>query len=212
MIKKRGFFISIEGGEGAGKTTQTKLLIKYLKEKGCGVIWTQEPGGTRVGKIIRNILLNPRYKEIDRFAELFLYLADRSQHVKSIIMPSMKEGKVVISDRFSDATYAYQGFGRGINLKLISYLDKIATCSMKPDLTLYLDVGVKKGLKRASLRSSKDRIESEGFSFHAKVRSGYLAIARKESNRVKIISAQGSVQKIHQKIKVHIDKLLGRVA
>ena len=208
MKIKKGIFITIEGGEGTGKTTQTKFLIKYLVSRGYEVVLSQEPGATRVGRVIRRVLLDPKHTEIDKFCELFLYMADRAQHVKEVIIPAIKEGKVVISDRFMDATVAYQGFGRGISRDLITALNQIATRGTKPDLTICIDLGARKGLKRAGVRSSYDRVESEGIDFHSKVRRGYLSLAKKEPRRIKLINGTGSPHKISLTIKKHIDGLI----
>ena len=211
-MKKRGIFISIEGGEGTGKTTQTKPLTKYLIERGYKVKLTQEPGGTRIGKLIRKTLLNPDNAEIDRWTELFLYLADRAQHVKQIIIPALNQGKAVICDRFIDATVAYQGFGRGISLKLIDNLNRLVTQGIKPDLTICLDLGPCKGLSRAKSKYAKkgnsrkgDRLEKEDISFHRRVRKGYLALAKKEPDRVKVVKVVSPVSRTYSLIKKYVD-------
>lgn len=207
-MRKKGIFISIEGGEGTGKTTQTKLLKKYLKKRGYEVLLTLEPGGTRIGKYIRKVLLDPANKEIDKFCELFLYLADRAQHTEEVILPALKKGMAVISDRFLDATAAYQGFGRGINKNLITLLNRVATKGIKPDLTICLDIVPDRGLKRAKRKKIKDRLEEEGLVFHSKVRKGYLALAREEPSRIKVIKVVSPPYKTYLKIKKHLDILL----
>ena len=217
MKKKKGLFVSIEGGEGTGKTTQTKLLTKYLAKKGYKVELTQEPGGTRTGKLIRKILLDPNHNEIDKLTELFLYLADRAQHVKEVIIPALGKGKAVICDRFIDATVAYQGFGRGIPIKLIDNLNRLVTQGVKPYLTICLDLGPREGLSRAKSKYAKstgknlkagDRLERESVSFHKKVRIGYLALARREPRRVKIIKVVPPASKTYSLIKKFVDKIL----
>jgi len=215
MKKNQGVFITIEGGEGAGKTTQTKLLFDYLSKKGYKVVLTFEPGATRIGGSIRKVLLEPSNKEISHLAELFLYIADRAQHVKEIIEPALKSGKIVICDRFFDATTAYQGFGRNIPLDLIDKLNNYVVQGIKPDLTLYFDIGTEEGLKRIKKRYFKnkkdaDRIEKEKTTFHKNVRKGYLYTARKDPVRVKIIKAGSTIEKTFGLIKLHIDKLIGK--
>lgn len=207
-MTRRGIFISIEGGEGTGKTTQTKLLKKYLEKKGYDVLLTLEPGGTRIGRHIRKILLDPGNREMDRFCELFLYLADRVQHTREVILPALKQGRVVISDRFLDATVAYQGSGRGINKKLIIALNRIATSGIKPDLTICLDIGLGKGLRRAKSKDTRDRLEEEGISFHSRVRRGYLDLARKEPGRIKIIKVVSPPVETYRRIKSCVDTFL----
>lgn len=211
MKRKRGIFISIEGGEGAGKTTQTKLLKKYLINKGYSVLITQEPGGTRMGRFIRKILLNPDNNEIDKWTELFLYFADRAQHIQETIIPALNKGKAVICDRFMDATVAYQGFGRGISIRLIDVLNRIVTKGIKPDLTICLDLGPGEGLSRARLkyiRKKGDRLEEEGLSFHRRVRKGYLTLAKREPERVKVIKVVPSPDKTFSLIRKFVEKIL----
>jgi len=214
-MKKKGIFISIEGGEGTGKTTQTKLLTKYLVKKGYRVKLTQEPGGTRIGKLIRKILLDPNHNEINRWTELFLYLADRAQHVKEVIIPALNQGEAVICDRFMDATVAYQGFGRGIPIRIIENLNRLVTQGIKPDLTICLDLGPGKGLIRAKSRyagkkhsTDGDRLEKENISFHRRVRKGYLALAEREPSRVKVVKVVPPVSKTYSLIKKFVDKIL----
>lgn len=212
MKKRKGVFITIEGGEGAGKTTQTKLLYDYLKKKGYKAVVTFEPGATRIGSLIRKTLLDPKNKEISHITELFLYIADRAQHVRETIEPALKSGKVVICDRFFDATTAYQGFGRKISLDLIDKLNNCAAQGIKPDLTLYFDLGAAEGLRRIKKRYSEnkkntDRIEKEKILFHKNVRRGYLYTARKDPSRVKIIKAGSTIEKTFDSIKLHVDRL-----
>ena len=178
--KKSSFFITFEGGEGAGKTTQIKYLAECLAPK---VVVTREPGGTAVADQIRATLLDPKNK-ISPELELLLYEAARRDHVENIIRPALKAGKIVLCDRFTDATIAYQGFARGLSLKLIDNLNTIATGGLKPDLTFLFDLSPKIGLNRATKRNpTKDRIESEKIAFHEKVRKGYLTLARKKIGR-----------------------------
>lgn len=205
-------FITIEGGEGSGKTTQTKLLVKFLQDKGYDVFQTHEPGGTIIGKKIRNILLNPENVRITNLTELLLYQADRAQHIEEIIRPALKRGKdaaslsevvIVVCDRFYDATIAYQGFGRQLDKNLIEQMNALICGQIKPNLTIVLDIDAKEGLKRAIKRekeSGVDRIELEKLEFHQRVRQGYLEIAKREPERVKIIDASKDIEDIYQDI------------
>lgn len=202
----KGIFITFEGVEGSGKTTQIELLEKALEAKGLQVIKTQEPGGTKIGAMIRKILLDSRNKEIDPMTELMLYSASRAQHIKEVIIPAVKEGKIVLCDRFSDATVAYQGYGRGLDLEGIRKLDLFLTGGMKPSITIILDLDPEKGLLRAKKRIEKNRslkegrIEQEGFSFHKRVREGYLKLAEEEPDRIKVIGADLPVEEVHKRI------------
>lgn len=202
----KGIFITFEGVEGSGKTTQIELLENALEAKGLQVIKTQEPGGTKIGAMIRKILLDSRNKEIDPMTELMLYSASRAQHIKEVITPAVKEGKIVLCDRFSDATVAYQGYGRGLDLEGIRKLDLLLTGGMKPSITIILDLDPEKGLLRAKKRIEKNRslkegrIEQEGFSFHKRVREGYLKLAEEEPDRIKVIGADLPVEEVHKRI------------
>lgn len=187
-------FISFEGIDKGGKSTQISLLVDYLKEKKYEVLPTCEPGGTRLGKEIERILLGSSVGQISDKAELFLYLADRSEHVKKVIKPLFKKDKIVISDRFADASIAYQGYGRGLDIHWIDELNKRATQGISPELTFLLDINPELAEKRSK---EKDRIENEEIAFHQRVRQGYLKIARLHPNRVKIINGQESVEDTH---------------
>lgn len=180
----RGIFITIEGPEGSGKSTHSKLLCDFLRRRGYRVLHTREPGGTRISEAIRKILLNKNNKGMSDICELFLFLAARAQIVDEIIRPALKKGYVVVCDRFHDATLAYQGYGAGLDLKLIEEMGKLATKGLKPDLTVLLDVETKRGLRRAGV---KDRIEVKSLEFHKRVRGGYLALAEREPERIKVI-------------------------
>lgn len=215
MREKKSYFITFEGVEGCGKTTQARMLVSYLRRKGFKVTLTREPGGTKIGNAIRKILLDPKNKAMDRYTELFLYLAARAQHLEEIILPKLKENVIVICDRFSDATRVYQGHTRGIPQSFISAIHSKAHLSLKPDLTILLDMREKYGLKRAttrnqrsSLSSREGRFENESQHFHRSVRQGYLKIAKKEKNRVKVVDASASIKKVHQDIIKIIDRLL----
>jgi len=195
----RGIFISFEGSEGSGKSTQARLLSDWLRTQGISTILTREPGGTPIGERIREVLLSPDHREMDPITELFLYLASRRQHIKELIEPSLKEGKIVITDRFSDSTMAYQGYGRGLDLSLIESLNRTATGGLSPDLTILLDVDVREGLSR-NLGIKSDRLEIEDIEFHEKVRRGFIEIAKKEPKRVFIVETKNGIKKTHDEI------------
>ena len=181
-------FITFEGTEGSGKTTQINHLANKLSEAGYSVQNTREPGGSNVGNQIREILLNPVNEGLSATSELLLYAASRAQHVREVIVPALKNGKIVISDRFSDATVAYQGYGRNLDLVLINHLNQIATGGLVPDLTFLLYLPIEIGLQRASTsRDELDRIERENLEFHERVQNGYLAIAKEGTNRKTVI-------------------------
>lgn len=193
----KGLFITFEGGDGCGKTTQIKLLDEYLRNKGYKTLLTREPGSKGLGEKLREILLN--YDgEVSSVCESFLFLADRAQHVDCIIKPALKEGVVVLCDRHADSTVAYQGYGRGLDLEQIHNLNKIATSGLKPDLTIVLDVDVE--TSQARVGSEKDRMESAGMAFFERVRNGFLEIAKQEPQRVKVIDSTQSIDLIHKQI------------
>lgn len=199
-----GFFISFEGVEGCGKSTHVTLLAQALREQGYEVIATREPGGTAVGQTLRQILLNPAGSPLATGTELLLMLADRAQHVQEVIAPNLREGKVVISDRFIDSTTAYQGHGRGIERDLLLRLNAFACGGYMPALTLLLDVPVHEGLRRANKRrgnvSPADHFEAESTAFHERVRAGFLEIARLEPQRVVVLDSQRAIEEIQQEI------------
>lgn len=181
--------ITFEGGEGAGKTTLIDHIYGVFEKRGKKVVKTRAPGGTKIGSLIRDILLHK--EELSSRAELLFFLADRAQHVDEVILPALKNGVVVLCDRFNDSTIAYQGGARGLDLEWIQELCAFATQGLQPDLTLYLDLDPCEGLKRVNHRS-KDRIEIMEVSFHQKVRDTYLAIAKKEPKRFHVIDASKS--------------------
>jgi dTMP kinase len=194
------FFISFEGIEGSGKSTQARLLYEYLSKKGYTVILTGEPGGTEIGLKIRELLLSVEHKGMIPITELLLYNASRVEHIKEIILPAINRGAIVITDRFSDSTIAYQGYGRGIDLNLISSIERAVTGGLRPDITILLDLDVEIGLKRNRGINKTDRLELEDIEFHKKVRSGYLEIAAKEPERIKVIDASQNIEVIHNRI------------
>ncbi len=205
---KKGIFISLEGIEGTGKSTQAKLLSKHLSKKGYKTVRTQEPGGTLISSQIRKVLLSTKHHKMDYMTELLLYNAARIQHIKEKIVPALREGRVVITDRFSDSTVAYQGFGRGISLKLIDSLDRIATSGMRPDLTILLDLEVETGLMRNKHINKIDRLELEDVEFHRKVRKGFLELAAMEPERIKIVKASKGLDEVHREIVKIVEKVL----
>jgi dTMP kinase len=199
----KGTFISFEGIEGTGKSTQAKLLYNYLREKGADVILTEEPGGTQISVKIREVLLSVEHKEMSPLTELLLYNASRAQHIQEVITPALDRGAIVITDRFTDSTLAYQGYGRGLDLQLIDSIDLIATGSLRPDITLLLDLDVQTGLKRNRGINKTDRLELEDVAFHERVRNGYHMLAAKEPTRIKLISVTAGIDEIHRSI-IHI--------
>jgi dTMP kinase len=196
----KGIFISFEGIEGTGKSTQAKLLYQWLFSKKYEVVLTEEPGGTQIGLRIRELLLSVEHKDMTSLTELLLYNASRAQHLHEIIVPAIRRGAVVITDRFSDSTVAYQGYGRGIDLNLIDSIDKIVTGNMKPDLTILLDLDADTGLKRNRGINKTDRLELEDLEFHQRVRNGYREIAARERGRIRLIDASGAVEEVQDRI------------
>lgn len=188
-------FVTFEGGDGSGKSTQVRLLERYLVQRGQACLVTREPGGTSLGKLIRQAVLEVSEHEIAPAAELFLYLADRAQHVSEVIRPALTSGKIVLCDRFTDSTLAYQGYGRGIDLKLLGQFNDLADGGLRPELTFLLDCPVTVGLARTSCRpsggttSGQDRFEREAVEFHERVRIGFHAMARAEPKRFRIIDS-----------------------
>jgi dTMP kinase len=207
-------FITFEGVEGSGKTTQMRRLKKYLGRRGIPCKVTREPGGSSIGEKIRKILLNPDHREMAPMTELLLYEAARAQHVIEAIKPFVEKEGVVLCDRFSDATLAYQGYGRRIDLKWIQRLNHVSSQGVQPDVSFLLDCPSDVGLKRAIQRNralkqeKEERFEREEIQFHRRVRKGYLAIARKEPRRVKVIDTRQGEEKVFEKIRKIVDNLL----
>lgn len=187
----KGIFITFEGSEGSGKSTHSKLLCRFLRNQGNRVLHLREPGGTKLGELIRDILLNSKSVDISPEAEAFLYIAARTELVHKKIIPALKAGEIVVCDRFTDATIAYQGYGLEVDKNMLHRLNNFATENIKPDLTFVLDLKPKTGLMRSKkTKGFKDRIEKRPLSFHRKVRRGYLELARKNPKRIKIFSVQ----------------------
>lgn len=203
---KKGLFLTFEGGEGTGKTTQIARVAKFFESQGKRVVVTREPGGSHIANQIRSLLLDPKMKGLKPLAELFLYEASRAQHVQDIIVPALNAGKVVICDRFTDSSIVYQGAARGLPAKLVEWLNGIATDGLKPDLTFVLDLDPRIGLARVGSRGILDRLEKEALSFHQSVRKGYLKLAKAEPKRFRLIDASKSRDQIHESILQHLEK------
>lgn len=202
----KGLFITFEGADGCGKTTQLMLLAKYLKAQGREVVVTREPGARGLGEKIREILLN--YDgEVSSRAEAFMFLADRAQHIDVIVNPAIKSGKIVLCDRHTDSSVAYQGYGRRLDIDEIKRLNSIATNGKNPDMTLIFDIDVETSMARVG--DTKDRMESAGIEFFNRVRNGYLEIAKQEPNRVKVLDASKSIEEIHKNVIALYEKLNG---
>lgn len=199
-------FITFEGVEGSGKSTQIAYLARYLEKRGYKVLKTREPGGTKFGEKIRRILLYHSLP-ISVLSELFLIMAQRIEHVEKVIIPAIKEGKIVLCDRFIDATYAYQGYGRGIDISLIDQLHRMVFKDLRPDLTILIDCDIDLSLKRKGIRY--DRFEIESREFHERVRDGYLKIAQSFPERIKILDGTKSKKELKGEIKKIVDGFLG---
>ncbi len=207
-----GFFITFEGIEGCGKTTQIGRLTAHLKEKNLPFLLTREPGGTAIGDRIRRILLSSENSGMEASAEFFLYAAARAQHISQVVLPALAEGKMVLCDRFADATAAYQGYGRGLNLAWIEEIHDRFLKGLKPDLTFLLDLPVEEGLRRAWKRMEnqavkEDRFEKEDLAFHRRVREGYLLLARREPGRIVVLDGMKDEQSLHREIVDHLPKV-----
>lgn len=207
-MNKRGLFIVFEGGEGTGKSTQIKLLAKHLKSLRKKVVITKEPGSTTLGKNIRKLLLNPKEKFVSPRTELLLYEADRAQHVDSLILPKLRVGFIVISDRYQDSSVVYQGISRKLGANKVHTLNRFATGGLNADLTFILDLQVKEAFKRIKKRGRLDRIEKEKLSFHEKVRRGFLQLAKKSPAKYCVLDASLPTNIISQKIQEKIIKYL----
>lgn len=192
-------FISFEGIEGSGKSTQVKLLAAYLRSKGHDVLETMEPGATRIGNKIRELLLAPK-NHMDPLAELLLYYSDRAQHVREIIYPALLRNTIVITDRYTDSTLAYQGHARGIDVSIIDALNDIVVPDMKPYLTILLDLDVEEGLRRNRHAQKEDRFELETIEFHNRVRSGFHQIADEDPQRVKVVDSSRDKEEVSRDI------------
>jgi dTMP kinase len=211
----KGLFITFEGGEGSGKSTQARLLADYLKEKGYDVEVTREPGGTGIGDAIRAILLDPEHSEMADITELLLFAAARSQNVNERIKPAIEKGTVIICDRFIDSTLAYQGYGRNFDLKMLRSLNKLATDGVTPSLTILFDIPVEIGLERSKAldkaeakKGTGDRFEQETLAFHRRLRNGFLELAKAEPERFLIIEVADNLEDTHIKVVKAVEEYL----
>jgi len=214
-LKQRGIFITLEGIDGTGKSTQHRLLAGYLRKLGRKVTATREPGGTMVGEQIRDILLASKTRRLAPLAELLLMYSARAQHLEEVVRPALRHGQIVVSDRFSDASMAYQGSGRRLGTATVAAINRIVCDNIKPDLTLLLDLSPRLALKRAHSReirqnSKHGRFEVQGLRFHERVRNGYLTIAKNEPRRVKMIDANQTVEMVQEEIRKLVDLFLAR--
>lgn len=207
-MEKKGIFITLEGGEGCGKTTHARILARHLEKKGYKVVLTREPGATPLGKLIRKILLSSR-SELVPLAELFLFASDRAQHVEKVILPALRRGFAVVSDRFIDSTFAYQIGGRGLPEDVVRYLNFVSSGALSPDITFLLDISPPKGMRRAAERSgTRDRFEKEKMKFHDRVRAQYLLIAKNSPERVKVIDSDDDLKAVSAEILRMMDGFL----
>ena len=207
MGRRRGLFISLEGPDGAGKSTQARLLAAALRRAGQRVLLTKEPGGSKQSVPIRALVLDAK-GALGPSAELLLFLADRAQHVQDTLKPALDSGALVLCDRYSDSTLAYQGGGRGFARPLLESLNHFASGGLKPDLTLLFDLDAPRGLKRAT-RSGADRMEAAGLKFHARVRAEFLWLAKRQPRRIKVIQVKGkSRSEVQAEAWAHLERLL----
>lgn len=199
----QGKFITFEGIDGSGKSTQLRMLAGDLRLKGIDVIATQEPGGTPLGRRLREAFLDTE-ENVAPMAELLLFAADRAQHVEFLIKPALAQGRIVISDRYADATFAYQGAGRGFSEEMVNEIIRLATGGLKPDLTIFFDITVENAIKRMAERhevgDGRNRMDAETAQFYANVREAYFQIAKLEPQRFKILAANGSIEETHAKV------------
>lgn len=196
----RGLFITMEGGEGVGKSTNLAFVERFLRDNGVDVVCTREPGGTRIGEEIRELLLQVRQEKVSTMTELLLMFASRAQHLFEFIEPALAKGKVVLCDRFTDATYAYQCGGRGVELQTVSVLEELVQHELRPDFTLLLDAPVSVGMSRAHKRGELDRFEQENLDFFERVRTSYLEQAKHNSARYRVIDASLSLDEVQQQL------------
>lgn len=203
-----GKFITIEGTDGAGKSTQIAMLVEFLKNKGIECVVTREPGGTKIGEKLREIVLDPENSEMTNITEAMLYAASRAQHVEEKIIPALKEGKFVICDRFLDSSLVYQGYARGLETEMIEKINGYALCGIKPDITLFFDIRPEVGITRKKNMHDLDRIEQEKADFHQKVYNGYKTLTQKYPERIKSINAEKTIEEVHKQVVEEITKIL----
>ena len=207
-MNSKGKFITIEGGEGAGKSTNIGFIQTFLAEQGIELISTREPGGTVYAEKIRNLLLDHNNEPLDAMAELLLIFAARAQHLNQLILPALNQGKWVLCDRFTDATYAYQGAGRKLGMSKVSDLENLVQGSLRPDLTLILDIPVEIGMERVAGRGEFDRFESEQHEFFESVRQSYLELARAAPERYAVIDTCNSLEQVQSEVALILQRLL----
>ncbi|HNX82034.1 MAG TPA: dTMP kinase [Candidatus Omnitrophota bacterium] len=203
----KGTFITFEGSEGCGKSTQSKLLKEYLEQQGHKVLFVREPGGTVISEKIRQILLDKKNDGMSATCEMLLYMAARSQIVEEVIKPALGKGMVVICDRFLDSTLAYQGYGLGMDLKVIKSVGELATGGISPDLTILLDVPLEQGL--AHRKDSQDRIEKRSLEYHQNVRKGYFELARLEPKRIQVIAVENNMTDTQESVRKAVNTVIG---
>jgi dTMP kinase len=202
-----GKFITFEGSEGSGKSTQAGLVLEYLRSKKLPVVLLREPGGVKISENIRKLLLDVNNTGMGDECETLLYMAARAQMVKEVLEPQLSSGKIILCDRFLDSTIAYQGYGNGIDIKIIEQLGRFATKGLVPDLTVLFDIQPEKGLGRTGQK--KDRIESRSLDYHNRVRNGYLDLSKQYPARIKVIKVDAAKEEIFKRVKLSIDTLLG---
>jgi dTMP kinase len=206
---KKGFFISLEGGEGAGKSTQNKRIVKWLSDHGSSVVETREPGGTVISEHIRRLLLDTRNAGLNAISELLMMFAARSQLTQEVILPALADGKVIVCDRFTDASYAYQGGGRQLGADTVAIVEKLVLKGLQPDLTLLFDVPVELGMKRVAGRGEADRFEIESIRFFERVRNAYLERAAADPQRFRVIDASQDEEQVWEQVQELLRVRLG---
>jgi dTMP kinase len=206
---KKGFFITFEGIDGCGKSTQLAITSKILSEQGYSVVVSREPGGTVIAEKIREILISPEHAEMVNECEILLYCAARAQHVREKIIPAIEAGKIVLCDRFQEATFAYQGFGRAISMEILTTINAYATGGLNPDMTFVFDLSVDSSIGRMrKINKIKDRLEQNGKDFFERIRQGYLSMVKNSPKRIKIIDGEQDVGKVSDNVMVYIKELL----
>jgi len=206
-----GTFITLEGPDGSGKTTQAQLLVKWLRDQGHDALLTREPGGTEIGNQIRDILHDSDNAAMDARTEFLLYSASRAQHVSELILPSLAAGKLVVSDRYADSSLAYQGYGRGLDLEMLEDITRFATTGLRPDLTIYFDIAAGEGIQRRLLSGEDlNRMDAEALAFHRRVRAGYLELAEAEPERWQILDARRPVDEVQADVRAVVGSHLGK--
>ena len=209
MHEKKGLFVSVEGGEGVGKSTNLEFIINYLQSNSVSLVSTREPGGTPLAEEIRELLLKPRDEDVAEVSELLLMFAARAQHLSQKILPALERGDWVICDRFTDATYAYQGGGRGMDIEKIAVLENMVQAELRPDVVILLDLPVEIGMARAKKRGELDRFELQQFAFFERVRAAYLQRAAQSPGYYRVDDASPALDKVQQQIQVILDELIG---